>query len=488
MTLLRTTVTSSLALAVAAGLLATSAQAADLGGNCCTDLEERIAELEATTVRKGNRRVSLQLYGQVSQAVMFWDDGAERNVYVLENDNTKNRLGVRGSAKIAADWSAGYQIELQIRSGRSSSANQFPLATTQGASITAFNTQSVSLRFAYWTLQSERYGKIDVGRMTDVTIGTSTVSLVDADGFAGPVGAGYAGQGFRMRRAGTTGNGGLSSLNWFTGAFAANGATVVSYDYGPAWNGVKYTSPFFLGQSKRSGFQFSAGWGHDDAWGVALRYAEQFQDIRLAAAIGYGGYTDNDRGACTNLAGATNAVSQTDCNSLQISGSILHVPTGLYVSAGWAEWTDHNRNKPAALAGFNVDKTDDFWYIQAGWQAKLNPLGNTIFWGQYMNANIGMGMDSGTPGAPTGPVARTLAAGDVINSLGTAALLSNAESTIWGGGITQNVDAAAMALYVGYYNFSTDITLQATNNAANKAKSNPIDDFSVFFTGATIKF
>ena len=38
------------AIAVLAGLLfsTASAQAADLGGNCCADLEERIAELEAT--------------------------------------------------------------------------------------------------------------------------------------------------------------------------------------------------------------------------------------------------------------------------------------------------------------------------------------------------------------------------------------------------------------------------------------------------------
>ncbi len=414
---------SGLAIAAAAGMLATSAQAADLGGNCCTDLEERIAELEATTVRKGNRKVSLQLYGQVSQSVLFWDDGAERNVYVLENNNTKNRLGVRGSAKITSDWSAGYQIELQIRSGRSSSANQFPLATTQGATITAFNTQSVSLRFANWYLNSNHYGRLTVGRTTDVTIGTSSVNLVNADGYAGPTGAGYAGQNFRLRRSGTTGNGGLSSLSWFVGPFGSNGATIVSMDYGPAWNGVKYTSPFFLGQTKRSGFQFTTGWGHDDTWGVALRYAEQFRDIRVAAAIGYGEHTANDRGQCTNLAGATNAVSHTDCNALQISGSILHVPTGLYVSGGWAQWTDENRNKPAALAGFNVDKTDDFWYIQAGWQTKLNALGNTIFWGQYLEKNGGMRLNGGSPAAPSGPVARTLAGGDVLNSLGTTAYI-----------------------------------------------------------------
>ena len=45
------------ALALCVGVsIASPAFAADLGGSCCTDLEERIAELEATTVRKGNRR------------------------------------------------------------------------------------------------------------------------------------------------------------------------------------------------------------------------------------------------------------------------------------------------------------------------------------------------------------------------------------------------------------------------------------------------
>jgi hypothetical protein len=53
------------------------AEAADLGGDCCADLEERVAELEATTARKGNKKVTVQIYGKVNQATMFWDDGAE---------------------------------------------------------------------------------------------------------------------------------------------------------------------------------------------------------------------------------------------------------------------------------------------------------------------------------------------------------------------------------------------------------------------------
>src|SRR5215207_6696911 len=81
----------SLSALVAAGLLvgglsAGSASAADLGGSCCADLEERIAELEATTARKGNRKVSLTISGWVGEQVMWFDNDAgvnsEQNTYV----------------------------------------------------------------------------------------------------------------------------------------------------------------------------------------------------------------------------------------------------------------------------------------------------------------------------------------------------------------------------------------------------------------------
>src|SRR5690349_21266591 len=87
------------------------AKAADLGGDCCADLEERVAELEATTVRKGNKKVSVQIYGKVNYATMWWDDGSESNTYVVNNYNESTRTGIKGSAKISDDWSAGYRLE-----------------------------------------------------------------------------------------------------------------------------------------------------------------------------------------------------------------------------------------------------------------------------------------------------------------------------------------------------------------------------------------
>ena len=70
-------------------------------GDCCADLEERVAELEATTARKGNKKVSVQLYGKVNRAVLFWDDGAETNTYVVDNHYESSRFGLIGSARSA---------------------------------------------------------------------------------------------------------------------------------------------------------------------------------------------------------------------------------------------------------------------------------------------------------------------------------------------------------------------------------------------------
>ena len=102
------------AAAMLIGGWAMPAAAADLGGNCCADLEERIAELEATTARKGNRKVSLTISGWVNEAVFFWDDGTESNVYVGTNFVEQSRFRVLGEAKINADWSAGYILEIGV--------------------------------------------------------------------------------------------------------------------------------------------------------------------------------------------------------------------------------------------------------------------------------------------------------------------------------------------------------------------------------------
>src|SRR6187200_2049903 len=116
--------TSRVALFAAAGLLVggvamPSAKAADLGGDCCADLEERVAELEATTARKGNRKVSLQIYGQIATGVFAFDNGADRDVFIVDNSNSPSRFGFTGSAKINPNLTAGFLIEVSAISAAS---------------------------------------------------------------------------------------------------------------------------------------------------------------------------------------------------------------------------------------------------------------------------------------------------------------------------------------------------------------------------------
>ena len=72
------------------------AHAADLNGGAYADLEERIAELEATTARKGNRKVTLEVSGVVNEALLAWDDGHESNVYVVTNEAAAGPLPLQG--------------------------------------------------------------------------------------------------------------------------------------------------------------------------------------------------------------------------------------------------------------------------------------------------------------------------------------------------------------------------------------------------------
>src|SRR3974390_264960 len=102
-----------------------SAQAADLGGHCCADLEERVAELEATTARKGNRKMSLTISGQVNRTVVWWDDGlSSKTFYGLDNRNSSTRLDFSGEAKVTAANKIGFEIQFDNQSGATTSSFQ----------------------------------------------------------------------------------------------------------------------------------------------------------------------------------------------------------------------------------------------------------------------------------------------------------------------------------------------------------------------------
>ena len=123
---------------------------------CCSDLEERVAELEATTVRKGNKKVSVTLYGQVNKAVLWWDDGAEKNTYVVDNNYESSRFGFKGSAKIGGDWSAGYRMEIETITAQSNLVNQFNPGDDPSFGL-------LNVRHSYMYLDNKKWGRVRWG-------------------------------------------------------------------------------------------------------------------------------------------------------------------------------------------------------------------------------------------------------------------------------------------------------------------------------------
>ena len=74
--------------------------------------------------------------------------------------------------------------------------------------------------------------------------------------------------------------------------------------------------------------------------------------------------------------------------------------------------------------------------------------------------------------------------------------MTDTELTVWGLGITQNVDAAASTLYLGYRNFSADVTCtgaatqprQCAGAAGGTAKKLQTDDLHVVAGRQIVRF
>src|SRR5215470_14776630 len=122
---------------IVGGMAMPSAKAADLGGDCCADLEERVAELEATTARKGNRKMSLTITGQVHRTVLYWNDGKSSDTYYgVDNTNTSSRFSLLGSAKVTPTVSMGFEIMIELAAGaKSNTLSQFDEDGKVGAMI-----------------------------------------------------------------------------------------------------------------------------------------------------------------------------------------------------------------------------------------------------------------------------------------------------------------------------------------------------------------
>jgi hypothetical protein len=499
--------TSRFAIAAAFGLVAgvSSARAADLGGNCCADLEERVAELEATTARKGNRKMSLTITGQVHRMVLWWDDGQSRGTYYgLDNTNSSTRFSFLGEAKVTSRVKVGFEIMYEIEAGGTSSkVSQFDVDGKVGAQIAgndgvkSFTGNNVDAyagdarRMAFW-VEDSQLGRVTVGRYESA----GAITTIDLGGISA---------------------GASSSVILVNGSFLIRGAQ--GQYFGVPWSAlgdpaanqarqqlVRWDSPTV------AGFILTASIMEDGSnWGTMLRYANEFNGFRVAAGIGYEHWSQlTASNGCFNglpappvapCAGPADLANpRPDVSGWGASLAVLHVPSGLFAQGHYLA-ADFNSDQflsaqQLAAGTFWGDTKEgripaSQWLIQFGITKNWFGLGNTALFGEY-SRNEGWGA--------SGPAANPLGANYAVVGIPGATGVFNVNDTamnVWGAGITQNLDAAATELYLDWRHFDADITCRGLgvncSTPATAATLGPnqhlqTESFDAIIGGARVKF
>lgn len=424
------------AIALALCLPAGGAGSADIADACCADFEERIADLEAMTARKGNRKIKLAISGYVAQEITWWDDGRESDVYLHGLGPTQaTHIKFNGEAEIAPGWNAGYLMRIQNLQdnpfGRSGTA-----AMDQNSSN--FN-QGLNLQMSYWYLESKALGTVSVGKLAPAAKSAamftdkSGTQIIDnytfLDGFPQLI---------------VRGGGDLSpgALTWGQLAFCYSQSAPLGGDCdGLVMNAVRYDMPVI------AGFSASASWGEDDDWQVAARYAGELSGFKVLLGAGYSGSTDE------KLSTRLPSLIKKDSNYFQAGGYAQHLATGLFVHGAYG----YEDNGGTVLAGGVTPPDGEHWYVKAGIRKAWSTLGATIVYGDY---------------------------GHYVDQLGPAALalgVTSSKLDLFGGGVVQEIDAASMSVWIKYRE-------QSVNISGSGMTIEGLDDLHTVSAGALINF
>jgi hypothetical protein len=281
---------------------------------------------------------------------------------------------------------------------------------------------------------------------------------------------------------------------------------------GMRMEGFKYTSPAV------AGFIFDASIGEalkveqstldnptsqvtniGRVMGVNLKYAGEFSGVRVAAGVGaeWAQY-DEDNGKAfltpdglVPIGGSTACANNgLGCPPTNLSAdnfywaaalSLMHVPSGLFAQGSYTKLSSGAQGATVNGAGVitsvftDPDRDATRVEIQAGISKNWLGIGNTVVWGEW-------GQHKNFKWANSGYSCATVLAAGTGSGCATITKTANIkgdELTFWGIGFVQNIDAAAMELYIDWRRYDA------------KDPTNPtftLDKLDIVGAGARIKF
>ena len=368
-----------------------------------------------------------------------------------------------GQATILPGWSAGYVLHIEAIGSDSLTTSQIQ---PDGKNALTGTSNGVSTLQSFWFLKSDELGKVSVGKQSDAA--DNSAILVDGSGSLVPANwVAFDVNSFGIRTkagpfAGLFVNGGagngvtnVGTLHW-GGAYCQNGGGAWGDCAGVPRNVVRYDSPSF------GGFSVSASWGEDDIWAVTTRYAGEWHDFKVAAVASY--WESTDQAINAGIAQGVDLIPFNTQQYFQAAAYIEHIPTGLFAYGAYGHDDYADNQSGSNLAGFGFAPGSDLgqsqtWYGKAGIRQRWHPLGHTVLYGEYENVK-GSGAFSQS---------------ESCSGIGA----THDRTQVIGGGVVQEIDAAAMSIWLKYRHLD-----YSDNNTEGIA----YDNFQYVGMGALINF
>jgi hypothetical protein len=303
-------------------------------------------------VSAGNSKVDVTLAGRVHRSIHYIDDGKHDQIFQGSGISSNSEIWLTAEGKLTESVSMGAYMRWDIP--KNDSSHSFG-STTGAAASTDLDATGTLAKYEYIYFKSASMGTLSMGAIEPAADGT-----IDTHNGA------FAGDAQAYLSA--------TDITLNTGAFSGTEATSIIGKVDPALdtNRIRYDSPSFSG--------FSVGGDLEQGGGgsVALKYSGTIAGLAVGVAAGY----EADGGG-TSIKG----------------GSVkLKHSTGIHASVNYGKQNVENSTADP-----------EYWRVVAGYDAKMNSLGNTnisLYWektedkttkgnkGEAMGIGIGQKLDA----------------------------------------------------------------------------------------------
>ncbi len=310
----------------------------------------------------------LRFYGQINKGFLNYDDGQETETYnIIDNQVSNTRFGLTYKSSFAETWDYLGTIEIQYAPYSTSNINILNDSPPSGA----YDFGNSNIRKIDNQFTSEGVGAFYLGQGNMASQDTSEVDLSGTTVITKSAVQEVAGAQLFRQADGTLSK--ITVKNAFNNYNGLGRKVRLRYDT-PSFNGFSLRTSFGRDLLYDTSDAFVQDAVQDqNLYDLALAYEGESSDFKYEAQLAYSykeSYTANGK--------TTNGV-----HILNGSGSVLHQPTGLSLTA-------------AAGQHDNGTVTGSYGFVKAGWQAELITLGKTAFAIDYYKGTDinGAGSDS----------------------------------------------------------------------------------------------